>query len=457
MFRAAGREVAVAGNVGRALMRASRLGPDAWIVCELSSFQLEDVHELRPRVAVLINLEPDHLDRHGTFEAYREAKLRIFEQADSRRTRPSSRAGSVPCRAVRGESRSPPTTCCPAEPGLPGAAQPRERRRGDRGRPRGRHLRRARSPRRCATSRASSTGSSSSPSWAASVRQRLEGDEHGRRPPGPRRVRRAAARDPRRLAQGRVVRRARAGSYAGRAYLIGETADELADALDRAGVPYERCGDLAAAVAAAAAAARPGEVVLLSPGVRELRPVPRLRAARRGVPQARAEPVRVKRGHIEANVLVLVTLALVAFGMVMVYSATSASAAIGGGNPAYYLKRQGIYAAARARAPASIASRWSYRSLRHFAPVLVLGSLVPARARARRGQQRSTARAGGSTSAARPSSRPSWRSSRSAVWIGALPGPAAGPADARRAVQADRAADGDLLARSSSPSPTSGR
>ena len=51
----------------------------------------------------------------------------------------------------------------------------------------------------------------------------------------------------------------------GRAYLIGETAGELADALDRAGVPYERCGDLPAAVAAAAAAARPGEVVLLSP------------------------------------------------------------------------------------------------------------------------------------------------------------------------------------------------
>ena len=52
----------------------------------------------------------------------------------------------------------------------------------------------------------------------------------------------------------------------------------------------------------------------------------------------------MKRGHIESNILVLVTLSLVAFGMVMVYSATSASAAIGGGNPIYYLKRQGIYA-----------------------------------------------------------------------------------------------------------------
>jgi uncharacterized protein YciI len=49
-----------------------------WIVCELSSFQLEDIHQFRPRIAVLLNLEPDHLDRHGTFEAYREAKMRIF-------------------------------------------------------------------------------------------------------------------------------------------------------------------------------------------------------------------------------------------------------------------------------------------------------------------------------------------------------------------------------------------
>ena len=51
----------------------------------------------------------------------------------------------------------------------------------------------------------------------------------------------------------------------GRAYLIGETAGELADALERAGVPFEQCGDLATAVAAAAAAARPGQIVLLSP------------------------------------------------------------------------------------------------------------------------------------------------------------------------------------------------
>jgi UDP-N-acetylmuramoylalanine--D-glutamate ligase len=78
IFRAAGRDVAVAGNVGRPL---SGIEPAEWVVCELSSFQLEDVHELACDIAVLLNLEPDHLDRHGTFEAYRAAKLRIFERA----------------------------------------------------------------------------------------------------------------------------------------------------------------------------------------------------------------------------------------------------------------------------------------------------------------------------------------------------------------------------------------
>src|ERR671924_1338653 len=80
IFRADGRDVVVAGNVGSPLTAARRAD---WIVCELSSFQLEDVHELRCRIAVLLNLEPDHLDRHGTFEAYRDAKLRIFERADA--------------------------------------------------------------------------------------------------------------------------------------------------------------------------------------------------------------------------------------------------------------------------------------------------------------------------------------------------------------------------------------
>jgi UDP-N-acetylmuramoylalanine--D-glutamate ligase len=78
IFEAAGRNVAVAGNIGVPLTSVEHAD---WVVCELSSFQLEDVHELACDVAVLLNLEPDHLDRYPTFEAYRAAKLRIFERA----------------------------------------------------------------------------------------------------------------------------------------------------------------------------------------------------------------------------------------------------------------------------------------------------------------------------------------------------------------------------------------
>jgi UDP-N-acetylmuramoylalanine--D-glutamate ligase len=78
IFEAAGRDVAVAGNIGVALTSVKRAD---WVVCELSSFQLEDVHELACDVAVLLNLEPDHLDRYASFDEYRDAKLRIFERA----------------------------------------------------------------------------------------------------------------------------------------------------------------------------------------------------------------------------------------------------------------------------------------------------------------------------------------------------------------------------------------
>jgi len=75
-------EAPVAGNVGRALTDLDgAIDPGTLVVCELSSFQLEDVHELACEVAVLLNLEPDHLDRYATFDDYRDAKLRIFERA----------------------------------------------------------------------------------------------------------------------------------------------------------------------------------------------------------------------------------------------------------------------------------------------------------------------------------------------------------------------------------------
>ena len=77
--RQAGLPVVVAGNVGTALSSLpGTLEPGAVIVCEASSFQLEDTEAFAPDAAVLLNLAEDHLDRHGTFEAYRAAKLAVF-------------------------------------------------------------------------------------------------------------------------------------------------------------------------------------------------------------------------------------------------------------------------------------------------------------------------------------------------------------------------------------------
>jgi UDP-N-acetylmuramoylalanine--D-glutamate ligase len=79
IHREAGLAVAVAGNVGTALSSlVDEVAADATVVCEVSSFQLEDAVEFAPEGAVLLNLAPDHLDRHGTFEAYTRAKLRVF-------------------------------------------------------------------------------------------------------------------------------------------------------------------------------------------------------------------------------------------------------------------------------------------------------------------------------------------------------------------------------------------
>ena len=141
--------------------RRRRRSPDAWIVCELSSFQLEDSPTLRPRIAVLLNLEPDHLDRHGSVAAYEEAKLRIFANQGPddvavvpQRLRRRARGGTA--RRVRRLGRASGGA---PDPGCP---QPGERRGGDRrsacgGDPRRRDRGGASRP-----SRVSSTGSSRS-------------------------------------------------------------------------------------------------------------------------------------------------------------------------------------------------------------------------------------------------------------------------------------------------------
>jgi UDP-N-acetylmuramoylalanine--D-glutamate ligase len=259
ILRAAGRPVEVAGNVGRALTEAGEgIDPAAWVVCELSSFQLEDVHMLACDIAVLLNLEPDHLDRHGTFEAYRDAKLRIFERA---------RVKIVPrglgLEGIEFSADDP----LPAEPRIPGAHN--------------------RENAAAATAAARAAGVADDAiaealRTFAGVPHRLElvcelrgvryvNDSKATNTAAARRG--VAAYDaPLRLILGGSLKGEDFAPFARElpatvrsVYLIGEAADELALALDAAGRAYSREGDLARAVAHAAADAEQGDIVLLSP------------------------------------------------------------------------------------------------------------------------------------------------------------------------------------------------
>jgi len=79
-----GRPVLVGGNIGRPLAAEALTFPThGLVVAEASSFQLETIDTFRPRVAALLNVTPDHLDRHGTLAAYAEAKARIFMRQTS--------------------------------------------------------------------------------------------------------------------------------------------------------------------------------------------------------------------------------------------------------------------------------------------------------------------------------------------------------------------------------------
>ena len=261
ILRTAGRDVAVAGNVGTPL---SSVRSAEWVVCELSSFQLEDVHELACEVAVLLNLEPDHLDRHGTFDAYRDAKLRIFERA---------RAAVVPREFASGKSYLPATVVeFDATDDLP--AEPRMR---------GRHNR-ENAAAATAAARAIGVGDEAIADALrsfAGVPHRLElvGQRNGVRYVNDSKATNVAAARRALAAYGdEPVRLILGGSLKGEDFaplaeaigpnvrsihLIGEAAPVLAAALT-AHQPLVD-GELAQAVDHAAALASPGDVILLSP------------------------------------------------------------------------------------------------------------------------------------------------------------------------------------------------
>jgi len=80
MLGSVGLRAAAAGNIGLAFSEVVEKGePLDWIVLEVSSFQLETISTFAPRIAVWLNFAPDHMDRYESVDAYRSAKMRIFE------------------------------------------------------------------------------------------------------------------------------------------------------------------------------------------------------------------------------------------------------------------------------------------------------------------------------------------------------------------------------------------
>jgi UDP-N-acetylmuramoylalanine--D-glutamate ligase len=269
IWRAARLPVAVAGNVGTPLSAlVGEVEPDATIVCEVSSFQAEDAAEFAPDTAVLLNLSADHLDRHGSFEAYREAKLRLF-------------------------ARQAPDQVAVAPPGieLPGRA-----RRIDFGEPAALPLDpteiRLRGPHNLENAMAASATALDQgvpPEAVATALREFAGVPHRLEEVGTidgvLYVNDSKATNVSSAARGiesffAGVHLILGGSLKGggfeelrepvaercrACYLIGEAADRLAADLAGAGVPLHRCGDLETAFAAARAAVQAREVVLLSP------------------------------------------------------------------------------------------------------------------------------------------------------------------------------------------------
>jgi UDP-N-acetylmuramoylalanine--D-glutamate ligase len=79
LLKSCGYGVRVGGNIGNPLIdEVLDASPDDWVVAEVSSFQLETIRTFKPRVAVLLNIAPDHLDRYHSMDEYAEAKFRIF-------------------------------------------------------------------------------------------------------------------------------------------------------------------------------------------------------------------------------------------------------------------------------------------------------------------------------------------------------------------------------------------
>jgi UDP-N-acetylmuramoylalanine--D-glutamate ligase len=269
IWREAGLPVAVAGNVGTPLASlVDELGPEATVVCEVSSFQAEDSLAFAPDTGLLLNLSEDHLDRHGSFEAYRDAKLRMFS-----RQRPDQVAVVPPGMSVPGEARRVEFGDPADLPLAPGEI-------------------RLRGPHNLENAMAASAAALASgvPAGAvagalrtfAGVPHRLEevgvaggvlyvNDSKATNVSAAARAIESFEGGVHAILGGSL----KGGGFEGlrepvaarcrACYLIGAATERLAADLEPARVPLTRSGDLDTAVRQAAEAARPGDVVLLAP------------------------------------------------------------------------------------------------------------------------------------------------------------------------------------------------
>jgi UDP-N-acetylmuramoylalanine--D-glutamate ligase len=258
MFDAAGRQVTLAGNEHPPLSEVAE-GVEHDVVLELSSFALNDVDAFACDVAVLLNIEPDHLYWHGTFEAYRDAKLRVFDGA---RVKIAPRGFGI-----EGATEFSADDPLPAEPSMRGAHN--------------------RANAAAATAAARAAGIDDAAIGRALVgfegvphRLELVRELRGVQYVNDSKATNVAAARSAIAAFDEPLHIILGGSLKGEDYaplaealhgavpgihLIGVAADEIAAALDAAGVAYDRDGDLERAVQHAASDATAGDVVLLSP------------------------------------------------------------------------------------------------------------------------------------------------------------------------------------------------
>jgi UDP-N-acetylmuramoylalanine--D-glutamate ligase len=263
MHRAAHAPCAVAGNVGTPLSSlAGTLDPRATVVCEASSFQLEDATAFAPEAAVLLNLDEDHLDRHGSAAGYRDAKLRIFAHQLPTDLAVVNAALDLPRLAAR-------TVRFAAEPPIGDVALAGRFNRENAAAAATVCLERGIDPAAVeaglrefkGVAHRFETGAeiggvtyvndskATNPSAAAAALRSFDAGVHA-------------------ILGGSL----KGGSFGGlptasirTAYLVGDAADQIATALAGGGVELVRSGDLEHAVAEASRRAQPGDVVLLAP------------------------------------------------------------------------------------------------------------------------------------------------------------------------------------------------